>query len=437
MRPQRLAFTFAVLMTAFAGASAHAATEIQFWHSMEGALGERVNELVQDFNKKNPDYKVNAVYKGNYGESMNAGIAAFRAGNAPDILQVFEVGTATMMYAKGAIKPVQQMSEEAGKPLDPKAFIGAVAGYYSSQDGKLISMPFNSSTVVFYYNKDAFKKAGLDPEKPPKTWEELAAAGQKLKAAGQECGYTTSWPSWVQLETFSAWHNVPYATKDNGFGGLDARLAIDTPLHVRHLDNLAKLAKEGIFMYGGRGDQPNSLFIGGKCAMITGSSGLRANIAKNAKFEFGTSTLPYYADVQGAPQNTIIGGASLWVFANKSPEVYKGVTEFFHFLASPEIAARWHQQTGYVPVTKAAYELTKKQGYYDKNPGTEVGVKQLNVETTAQSRGLRLGFLPQIREIEDQEIERIMSGKASAQDGLKVMVTRGNELLEKFEKSAK
>jgi len=437
MRPQRLAFTFAVLMTAFAGASAHAATEIQFWHSMEGALGERVNELVQDFNKKNPDYKVNAVYKGNYGESMNAGIAAFRAGNAPDILQVFEVGTATMMYAKGAIKPVQQMSEEAGKPLDPKAFIGAVAGYYSSQDGKLISMPFNSSTVVFYYNKDAFKKAGLDPEKPPKTWEELAAAGQKLKAAGQECGYTTSWPSWVQLETFSAWHNVPYATKDNGFGGLDTRLAIDTPLHVRHLDNLAKLAKEGIFMYGGRGDQPNSLFIGGKCAMITGSSGLRANIAKNAKFEFGTSTLPYYADVQGAPQNTIIGGASLWVFANKSPEVYKGVTEFFHFLASPEIAARWHQQTGYVPVTKAAYELTKKQGYYDKNPGTEVGVKQLNVETTAQSRGLRLGFLPQIREIEDQEIERIMSGKASAQDGLKVMVTRGNELLEKFEKSAK
>ncbi|OZI22466.1 ABC transporter substrate-binding protein [Bordetella genomosp. 7] len=437
MRSHRLALTVAALCAAFAATSAQAVTEIQFWHSMEGALGERVNELVQEFNQKNSDYKINAVYKGNYGESMNAGIAAFRAGNAPDILQVFEVGTATMMYARGAIKPVQQMSEEAGEPLDPKAFIGAVAGYYSSRDGKLISMPFNSSTVVFYYNKDAFKKAGLDPEKPPKTWEELAAAGQKLKAAGQECGYTTSWPSWVQLETFSAWHNVPYATEDNGFGGLNARLAFDTPLHVRHLDNLAKLAKEGIFMYGGRGDQPNSLFIGGKCAMITGSSGLRANISKNAKFEFGTSTLPYYADVSGAPQNTIIGGASLWVFANKKPEVYKGVTKFFHFLASPEIAARWHQQTGYVPVTKAAYELTKKQGFYDKNPGTEVGVQQLNVETTAQSRGLRLGFLPQIREIEDQEIERIMSGKASAQDSVKTMVSRGNELLEKFEKSIK
>lgn len=437
MRPQHLALTFAAVLTALATSSVYAATDIQFWHSMEGALGERVNELVKEFNEKNPDYNVNAVYKGTYGESMNAGIAAFRAGNAPDVLQVFEVGTATMMYAKGAIKPVQEMSEEAGKPLDPKAFIGAVAGYYSSQEGKLISMPFNSSTVVFYYNKDAFKKAGLDPEKAPKTWEELADVGQKLKAAGQECGYTTSWPSWAQLETFSAWHNVPYATKDNGFGGVDARLAIDTPLHVRHLDNLAKLAKEGIFTYGGRGDQPNSLFISGKCAMITGSSGLRANIAKNAKFEFGTSTLPYYADVKGAPQNTIIGGASLWVFAKKSPEVYKGVTEFFHFLASPAIAARWHQQTGYVPVTVAAYEQTKKSGFYDKNPGTEIGVKQLNVATTAQSRGVRLGFLPQIREIEDQEIERIMAGKTSAQDGIKTMVTRGNELLEKFEKSVK
>ena len=437
MQTTRRTFIFAALMTAFAAAPAHAATDIQFWHSMEGALGERVNELVQEFNQKNPDYHVNAIYKGSYGESMNAGIAAFRAGNSPDILQVFEVGTATMMSAKGAIKPVQEMSEEAGEPLDPSKFIGAVAGYYSSQDGKLISMPFNSSTVVFYYNKDAFKKAGLDPEAPPKTWEALAEAGRKLKAAGQECGYTTGWPSWAQLETFSAWHNLPYATHDNGFGGPEARLAFDTPQHVKHLDNLAKLAKEGIFMYGGRGDQPNSLFISGKCAMITGSSGMRANIIKNAQFEFGTSTLPYYADIKGAPQNTIIGGASLWVFAKKSPEVYKGITKFFHFLASPEAAARWHQQTGYVPVTKAAYELTKEQGFYDKNPGTEIGVNQLNVETTSQSRGLRLGFLPQIREIEDQEIERIMAGQVSAEDSIKTMVSRGNELLERFQKSVK
>jgi len=437
MKPTRLIVSVAALMAAIGSAPAFSATDIQFWHSMEGALGERVNALAADFNKKQSDYVVKPVYKGNYGESMNAGIAAFRAGNAPDILQVFEVGTATMMNARGAVKPVQEMSEEAGKALNPKDFIGAVAGYYASPEGKLVSMPFNSSTVVMYYNKDAFTKAGLDPEKPPKTWEELAAAGKKLKESGQGCGYTTSWPSWTQLETFSAWHNVPYASKDNGFGGLDARLQITSDLHVRHLENLAAMGKDGIFMYGGRGDEPNSLFISGKCAMITGSSGLRANISRNAKFAFGTTNLPYYADVQGAPQNTIIGGASLWVFSNKSPEVYKGVTEFFHFLSSPEIAARWHQETGYVPVTVAAYDLTKKSGFYDKNPGTEVGVKQLNVETTAQSRGVRLGFLPQIREIEDGEIERIVAGRTSAKEGLASMVKRGDELLERFEKSVK
>jgi sn-glycerol 3-phosphate transport system substrate-binding protein len=417
--------------------SAQAATDINFWHSMQGALGERVNALVDEFNKSQSDYVVHAIYKGTYGESMNAGIAAFRGGNAPDILQVFEVGTATMMYAKGAIMPVQEMSEKAGDPLNPDDFLGAVASYYSSPDGKLVSMPFNSSTPVFYYNKDAFKKAGLDTEKPPKTWEEVAEAGKKLRAAGVECGYTTSWPAWIQLETFGAWHNTPYATLDNGFGGLDARLDINKPLYLRHMTFLANMAKEGTFTYGGRGDAPNALFTSGKCGMFTGSSGNRANIIKTGKFEFGTSTLPYHTGVQGAPQNTIIGGASLWVFAKKSPEVYKGVTKFFKFISSPEKAAEWHQGTGYVPVTKAGFELTQKSGFYDKNPGSDVAVKQLDATTTKNSRGIRLGYLPQIRDIEDGEMERIFAGTTTPQAGLDTMVKRGNELLERFEKSAK
>ncbi len=417
--------------------TAHAATDINFWHSMQGALGDRVNELVNEFNKSQPDYVVHAIYKGSYGESMNAGIAAFRAGNAPDVLQVFEVGTATMMNAKGAIVPVQEMSEKAGDPINPADFLGAVAGYYSSSDGKLISMPFNSSTPVFYYNKDAFKKAGLDAEKPPKTWKEVEEAAKKLRAAGMECGYTTSWPSWIQLETFAAWHDIPYASANNGFDGPQARLELTNPLFVRHLSNLAKMSKEGTFTYGGRGDAPNALFTSGKCGMFTGSSGNRANIIKTGNFKFGTSFLPYYDDVKGAPQNTIIGGASLWVFSKKSPEVYKGVTKFFKFLSSPEKSAQWHQATGYVPVTKAGYEVTKKSGFYEKNPGTDIAVKQLDATTTENSRGIRLGYLPQIREIEDGEMENIFSGKETAEQGLTIMNKRGNELLERFEKSVK
>lgn len=415
----------------------YAATEITFWHSMEGALGERVDELVDGFNQSQGDYVVNAVYKGTYGESMNAGIAAFRAGNAPDILQVFEVGTATMMHAKGAIKPIQEMSEEAGNPIDPTQFLGAVASYYSSSEGKLISMPFNSSTPVLYYNKDAFKKAGLDAENPPKTWKEVAAAGKKLREAGMECGYTTGWPSWIQMETFAAWHNVPYATQDNGFKGLDARLALDNDAFVKHFEFLAQMSKDGTFTYGGRGDAPNALFTSGRCGMFTGSSGSRANIIRTGDFEFGTSSLPYHDDIQGAPQNTIIGGASLWVFAKKSPEIYKGITQFFHYISSPEQAAAWHQNTGYVPVTKAGHQVTKQSGFYEQNPGTEVAVLQLDAATTENSRGIRLGFLPQIREIEDGEAERIFAGEVDAETGLKRMMERGNELLKRFEASVK
>src|SRR5690625_2862189 len=433
MRAKVLSLTVAALF-ASAGA-AHAATEIVFWHSMEGALGDRVNELVEEFNNSQSDYVVKPSYKGNYGESMNAGIAAFRAGNAPDILQVFEVGTATMMHAKGAVQPVQEMSEMVGDPIDPEIFLGAVGGYYSSNEGKLVSMPFNSSTPVLYYNKDAFKAAGLDTDNPPKTWQELAEAAKKIRAAGYECGYTTSWPSWILLENFSAWHNVPYATENNGFGGLDARLSIDDDIFVEHLEFLANMAKEGDFTYGGRGDTPNALFTSGKCGMFTGSSGNRANILKTGEFDFGISTLPYYEGVDGAPQNSIIGGASLWVFADKPEDTYKGVTKFFKFLSSPEQSARWHQATGYVPVTVAGYELTKESGFYDENPGTEVSVMQLDANTTEHSRGIRLGYLPQIRDVEDGIMEEIFAGNIGAKEGLEEMVRRGNDLLTRFEKS--
>lgn len=429
--------TFALMGAMLAAGPVHAATDIVFWHSMEGALGDRVKDLVKEFNESQSDYQVKATYKGSYGESMNAGIAAFRGGNAPDILQVFEVGTATMMYAKGAIQPVQEMSEKVGDPIDPDDFLGAVASYYSSSEGKLVSMPFNSSTPVFYYNKDLFEEAGLDPDNPPKTWDEVAEAGKKLRESGAQCGYTTSWPAWVQLETFGAWHNVPYASQNNGFDGLDARLEIDQDLYIKHLSFLAEMSEEGTFSYGGRGDDPNSLFTSGKCGMFTGSSGNRANIIKTGNFEFGTSSLPYHADAEGAPQNSIIGGASLWVFADKSDDVYKGVTAFFKFLSSPEKSAEWHQKTGYVPVTKAGYEVTKEAGYYDENPGSDVAVKQLDAETTEFSRGIRLGYLPQIRDVEEGAMEDIFSGKVSAEEGVKTMVKRANELLERFEKSVK
>jgi sn-glycerol 3-phosphate transport system substrate-binding protein len=415
--------------------AAQAVTEIQWWHAQTGGNNDRINALAKRFNESQSDYKVTPVYKGSYPEAMANAIAAYRAGNPPHILQVFEVGTATMMAAKGAIKPVYEVMAEAGEKFDPKSYVPAVAGYYTNPKGQMLSLPFNSSTTVFWYNKDAFEKAGLDPNRPPQTWPEVVAAMAKLKASGHACPFTTGWQTWTQLESFSAWHNVPFLTKENGFGGSDAKLVFNGPVQVRHIENLQDWIKKGYFVYGGRKNEPEAKFYSGECAMMTTSSAAYATIKQQAKFKFAESTLPYYADVQGAPQNTIIGGASLWVMSGKKKEEYKGVAKFFTFLSQPDVAAEFSQLTGYVPITLAAYELTKKSGFYEKNPGTDVAVQQLIVKTTANSRGVRAGNLPQIRDVMDEELEAVWAGKKTAKQGLDDAVRRGNEIIDRFNKA--
>ncbi len=421
---------------AFGASHAQAATEIQFWHAMESALGERVNDIANDFNASQSDYKIVPVFKGTYDQTMAAGIAAYRSGNAPAILQVYEVGTATMIQAKKAVLPVSDVFKQAGIPLDEKAFVPTIASYYSdAKTGHLISMPFNSSTPVLYYNKDAFKKAGIDPTHPPKTWTELEADAKKLKAAGM-CGYSSGWQSWIQLENYSAWHGVPFASKNNGFDGTDAVLEFNKPLQVAHIQFMQNMAKEGTFTYVGRKDEAVSKFYSGDCGIVTNSSGSLANIKKYAKFSFGTGMMPYDESVKGAPQNAIIGGASLWVLAGKDPATYKGVAKFLAYLSSPAVAAKWHQDTGYLPVTTAAYELTQKQGFYEKNPGADTAIKQmLNKPPLPFTKGLRLGNMPQIRTIVDEELEQVWAQKKSPKDALDSAVSRGDELLRRFEKA--
>ena len=427
----------AALLAATAATAAQAQVEIQWWHSMVAVNNEWVNDLAKQFNESQKEYKVIPTFKGVYDESMTAAIAAFRAGNAPHILQVFEVGTATMMASKGAILPVAKVMSDAGFKFDPAAYIPAVAGYYTAPNGQMMSFPFNSSTTVFYINKDAFKAAGLPTDKAPTSWPEVASAAAKLKASGHKCPFTTAWQGWTQLESFSTWHNTELATQGNGLRGLNARLVANSPLHVRHIDNLANMVKQGLFIYKGRANAPEASFVSGECAMITTSSGFYGNVKKNAKFDFSVNTLPYYPDVPGAPQNTVIGGASLWVMAGKKPAEYKGVATFFNFLSNPEVQSASHKRTGYLPVTMASYQLTEKSGFYKDNPGTDTAVNQMIRKVTDKSRGIRLGNYVQIRTIEDEELEQVWGGKKSAKEALDSVVKRGNELLERFEKANK
>lgn len=424
----------AIASTLLAPVSAMAQTEVHFWHAFTGRLGELVKGQVAEFNASQKDFVVVESHKGNYSETLNAGIAAFRAKEQPHILMVYEVGTATMMAAGGAIRPVYEVMAESGAAFDPDAYIGAVKGYYTTTDGQMLSLPFNSSTPVLWVNRDAMKAAGVNPDTDMSTWEQVDEVLTKLKAGGEDCPLVTAWQSWIHLENFSAYHNVPFASKDNGFAGLDTELMLNGKPQVAHLSKMAEWAKDGKFIYTGRRNEGGANFRAGDCALFTESSAGYAGISSEAKFDFEVRPLPYWKAITNKPQNTIIGGASLWVMAGHNKDEYKGAGAFLSFLSSSGVQAKWHQNTGYLPITVAAGEATRASGFYKENPGTDIAVIQMTAnQPTANSKGLRLGSFDQIRGIIDEELEAIWSGSKSAQQAMDSAKKRGDALLRRFE----
>jgi sn-glycerol 3-phosphate transport system substrate-binding protein len=431
---------FALAATcAFAATGAQAATEIHLWHAGSGKLEAQIQDIASRFNAAQAEYTLLPEFKRADEDAVAAAIAALHTGKAPHILLVSGAGTAGMIAraARGkTIKPAYEVMAQAGEKFDAKSYLPAVVSDYSDAHGRLLSLPFSASTAVFFYNKDAFKKAGLDPAKPPRTWDEVQAAALLVKDAGVPCSFTTGWQSRVHLENMSAWHNEEFATRSNGFAGTDAKLVFNNMLMVRHIAKLSSWVKSMLFTYAGRGSQGEAKFADGECAMLTSSSNAYADIKRAARFEFGVSQLPYYDDFKDAPHNSVVSGASLWVLAGRNPAEYKGVAKFFGFLSSPEIQAEWSQKTGYLPITRAAYDLGRKQGFYEANPGADVAMQQLLTKhPTKYSRGIRLGDYAQIRSIIDEELESVWSQKKSPKEALDAAVEQGNALLRKFEQA--
>ena len=427
-----LTTTTALALTA---GTAMAQTEVQWWHAMGGTNGERVDKIAADFNATQSDYKVVPVYKGNYTETMTAAIAAFRAGEHPHLVQVFEVGTATMMAAKGAVYPVEQLMADAGELFDKSDYLPAVISYYQTPEGELLSMPFNSSTPVLWYNADALEAAGVQP---PKTWDDVKSAAKALVDNGMACGLSFGWQSWVMIENFGAWHNLETGTKENGFAGFDTEFTFNNEHVVARLADIASMSADKHFVYGGRRGDSLPLFTNGECGMWMNSSAYYGSIKGQAEFKFGQTMLPLDTNVADAPQNSIIGGATLWALAGHEAEEYKGLAKFMTYLSSAEVQAWWHQETGYVPITTAAAELSESQGFYEANPGTDTAIKQLSLNApTPNSRGIRFGNFVQVRDVINEEMEALWAGDKTAQEAMDAAVKRGNELLRRFERSVK
>lgn len=410
---------------------ATAAIEIRFWHSMAGALGERLDELVARFNASQAEYRVTANLKRGYEDMASAALGARLAGHAPHVIQVPEAAAGSLLEMKHAFRPVYEVMAEAGERLDSKSFYSPIAASFRDRRDRLVALPFNTTVPVLFYNRDAFAKAGLDPARAPRTWREVQAAALALRDAGVLCDYTTSWPAWIHLEDLAAWHDEPITRRSNGF---DVSYTFNGIMMVRHISLLSSWLKSRIFTYSGRKNEADAKFYGGECGMLTSSSSAYAEISDHARFRFGIAPMPYYDEFPHAPHYSVLGGDALWVLSGKSAAEYEGVARFFAYLTRPEIQARWHQKTGYLPVGPAAFELSRRQGFYTTRPGFEKLMKQLSRRApTANARGLRFGNLLLVRAVIDEELEQVWSGRITPKEALDEAVERGNRLLSQFE----
>ena len=410
--------------------TAQAKTKVVWWHAHTGNIGERLNDIVKKFNSSQTDYEVEAVYKGGYPETMTAGIAAYRAKTHPQIIQVQEIATQTML-SSGAVYPVYQLMSDQGIKINWADFISVVKSYYSYK-GNLYSMPFNSSTAILYYNKSLFKKAGLKADKAPATFEEIEKAAKAVVVSGaSKIGFTVSWPSWTLMENMHAWHDRPFADQQNGFAGLATQLKINDPLSERLMDVLSRWQTEGIFTYSGRGSKGDQPVVNGEAAIGIASTALVGTLTKTAKFEWGTGFLPRLSGFSQG--NSIIGGASLFIMKGHKPEEYKAVAKFFEFLGKPEQQAWWHAETGYLPISNSALKALQSTDHFKKNPNLWTAFAQITKgKNTENTQGVRLGNLIAIRDDIEAEMENVIAGKKTSKQGLDEAVRKANAKLKEF-----
>ncbi|MEL7106095.1 MAG: extracellular solute-binding protein [Pseudomonadota bacterium] len=410
--------------------AAYAQTEITWWHAMGGQLGETTNAIATMFNESQSDYVITPVYKGGYEDTLTATIAAFRAGEQPNIVQVFDAGAATIIGAEGAVIPAADLITEAGIDFDANEYISGVRYFYADSDGKMVGMPFNSSTPILYYNVEALAVAGVEP---PKTWEEFETIAPALVDAGY-IPFAQSHSPWIMTENFHSRHNLPFATNNNGFDGSDGtEILVNNDAIKTHFSKMKEWLDKGWYGYYGAGWGDNqSPFENGEVAMWLGSSGSFGGLKNSADFEFSATFLPYWEAINPNPTQTFIGGAALFAMSGHSDEENKAAAEFFKFLSSADVQFFWHKETGYVPITNAAYDLAKTEGYYTESPQAEVGIQQLSLDSGDFSKGYRMGFYVQIRDVMNREYGRIFAGETDVESAFAVIEDEGNKLLDRF-----
>ncbi len=395
---------------------------IVLWHSMAGNLGTAFQTITNEFNHIQSAYVIKPIYKGDYIESLTSFAAAFRAHQPPDLIQVFEVGTATMLAPRGIIKPVDEIMQAEGLSLPKADMFPAVLAAYSN-GGQLMAMPFNTSVPSLFYNADALAKVGYTAQNFPRTWDELEVLAARLKHEGFACVYTSAYPAWILIESFSATH---------GLGLIDPntkRAIFNNKKIVHHLQRLVRWQGLHYFEYGGRTDDATVLFSSGRCPLLSQSSGAYNSLTELVPFHVGMAPLPMEDKSPGIRFNNVAGGAALWAVAGQSASVYRGMALFFTYLASPKVQQRWHEATGYLPLGSVG--VYQKLADESQNPALGLAAQEF-MGNTGEIVPLQLGPFNQIRAINDEALEAIFAGIKGPQQAMDEAVQRANHALLRF-----
>lgn len=425
------------LVVGLGAAEAAQRTKFDFWYGLTGPVGEAVAEHCNRFNKSQDKYEIVCVGQGGYDRAEQNTIAAYRSKQQPTLAQIYDAGTVNFMMS-GAIYPADQLVKDYKIPVDWSDYVPSIAAYYATSKGAMWSFPYNSSTAVMYWNKDLFAKAGLN--KAPATIEEWDEALAKLKQAGVDCGFALEFDTWQPLEQFSAIHNLPIATRNNGYDGLDAELVYDKTKFIDYMKLWKSWLDKGYarIQTAQVGKNIWQAFGDGSCATIQGSiagHGQIGSLVKDA-FKWDVALLPVYAGTER--RNSMVGGASIWIMKGKSKAEYEGAAAFLKFIAQPTEQEWFSGATGYIPVTKTAYKHMLADGYYEKPgyKGREIAITSLSyTPPTPLTRGIRLGNFTQIRAELRSELEAVFTGKKQVQAAIDDAVGRGNTLLRRFQQT--
>ncbi len=397
--------------------------DIVLWHAMAGHLGKGVRQLADGFNAEQSEFRIRPVYKGDYIETLTSFAAAFRAQQPPDMVQVFEVGAATMMAPEGVIKPVGQLMKEQNLHLPDADFIPVVRDFYSKK-GQLMAMPLNQSAPTLYYNADILKTLGYDGSNFPATWQALEVLAEKLKKAGYHCAYTSANPSWILIESYLALHNLSETAQN------PLRAAYDYPQLTSHLARLKRWQKQGYFRYGGRLDDATVLFTSGICPLFSQSSGSFNSLTTMVDFDLGIAPMPLDLKASQKRYSNVVGGAAIWVVSGRTARKEKGIAEFLVYLSRPQVQKRWHEHSGYLPVGLTG--IYSPLALASQHPA----LKLARIDLAPQRQH---GFKPnnnipqnQIRMVNDEALEALFANLKTPEKAVKDAVVQADHLVQRY-----